>query len=124
MKISNTIIMISYILPDCHCMGLFAVKSPVYKFYLGHFRLQEPFQLRQHQVQTAEAQLLVNGRQAVGAGKRASSAAFIVDNTVFQLFHIHKSIGKGDLAHIHYLAKACISKSAVIISQHKTRNLF
>ena len=124
MEIGNAVIMVPDILPDSHCMGLFTVKGSVYEFYLGHFRLKEPLQFRQYQIQAAKTQFPINGRQTVGTGKRTSSAAFVVDNAVFQFFHIHKSIGKWDLAHVHYLAKTCICKCAISISHHKTGNLF
>ena len=105
-------------------MALFAVKRPVYELYLRHLPVKEKLQLPGYQRKAAEPHFFVNRRQTVTTGKWTSTAALIVDNAVFQFFHIHKSIGKWDLAHVHYLAKTCICKCAISISHHKTGNLF
>ena len=57
-EIGNTIIMLSDILPNLHCMTVTAVKCPVHKLHLGDLVFQEKLQFLFHQLQTSEAKLL------------------------------------------------------------------
>ena len=88
MKIGDPVVVIQNILPDSHGMAFFTVKSPVHKFNLGHLIFQKKIQFLFYQLQVPEPHRLVNRGQAVAAGKRAASAALIIEDSVFKLLQI------------------------------------
>ena len=80
--------MLCNIPPDCHGVIMFAVKGTVYKFDLWNLIVNKKLQFVFYKFDITEPKLLVYGRKTVAAGKRAPSAALIIDDTVFKLCKI------------------------------------
>ena len=68
MKISDSVVLTLYKLPNGHGMFFIAVKGPVHKLYLRHSGRKEIGQLIKDQFQASEPYALINGGQAVTAG--------------------------------------------------------
>ena len=64
-EIRHSIIMLINVLPDCHCMVMFTVKSTVYKLHLRNLIIYEKLQLFLHHLRISETQLLINGRKTI-----------------------------------------------------------
>ena len=88
MKVGDTVVMIQDMLPDPQGMLPPAVKGPVHEFYLGDLPFQKEIQLLFHQRKAPEPHRLVDGGQAVAAGKGTAAAALIINDPVFKACHI------------------------------------
>ena len=97
MEVGNAVVMVQDMLPNPQGMLSPAVKGPVHEFYLGDLPFQKEIQLLFHQGKAPEPHRLINGGQAVAAGKGAAAAALIINDPVFKAGHI--LIIKGDLIH-------------------------
>ena len=85
MEIGHAVVMLLDMPPYGESVAFLTVKGAVHKFHLGHLSLQKPVQLPLYQGNGPETQRLVHGGQTVGAGKRAASAALIVDDPMLQI---------------------------------------
>lgn len=70
------------ILPHRHRMIVPAIEGAVHEFHLGHFMVDKKLQFLFHKADVPEPQTFIHRRETVVAGKRTSSAGFIVDDTV------------------------------------------
>ena len=104
MKVRDPIVLIPDKPPDLHRMIFPTVERSIHKLDLWNLCLKKPRQLLLHKVKSAKPHSLVNRRQTVCTGKRATATALIINDAMLQLFCVHTLIGKRNLAHIHIRA--------------------
>ena len=78
-----------------------AVKGPVYEFDLGHFLFDKKAEFFFYQLDITKPHFFIDRRKTITTGERTASGGFIINDLVFELFHIF--ITEWDRAHIHRL---------------------
>ena len=104
MKIRHPVVVLLQVPPDRHRKIRVRVKGPVDEFYLPDPLVQEKLQLLPYRIQIPPADPPLPAGQAVGTGKRAAPAGFIVQDPVGKQRQI--PIKKRDPIHIHRRRKA------------------
>ncbi len=96
MKVGNAVVMLKQVAQNWQGMLFVAVERAVDKFDLRYFLREKEGKLFAHALCRAKFHLPVNRGQAVAARKRASSAAFVINDPVLKAFHV--LIPKRDIA--------------------------
>ena len=82
-------------------MCMTAVKGPVYEFDLGYFLFDKKAEFFFYQLDITKPHFFIDRRKTITTGERTASGGFIINDLVFELFHIF--ITEWDRAHIHRL---------------------